>query len=262
MQTKVARAVWVRVLFGAAFVVPLPALGAAADDASSSSREAALEITLKRTESRDALLTLKAEDHEFLAIGIATAGGVEPRGGVIVLADDGMTLSDPLPTAIRHVLSPSGWQSLSLQMPLKAPISGTEGKHKDPVFCARLAAGFTYLSSKQVARIVLVGLGPALDRAFAYSKEGFPPSVVGLAGIGRWRTRPKENEFPTLDLVPSGDEVAVSAAARRQTAATLVAASAYRQVVIEVPDGVFQGGEAEAAKRLRGWVNQLSTTKS
>lgn len=224
-----------------------------------SGREAAIGEQLKRAGDPDTFRLLQANGQGMIAITIPARKIETAIGGVLVLPGDGMAVIDPLPMALGDALPAGGWSTVLIQTPfdLAESVSGADG-----ALCARITAGLNQLKERQVKAIALVGIGSALDRALTCYKAGLPPEIIALAGLGRWQSELKSIDLPGLDMVPGGDQRALATAARRLSDTQHGKHAPYRQIMIDTPTAEFLGGEPEAAKRVRGWLNKLPRTDS
>jgi hypothetical protein len=223
-------------------------------------REAAIAAAFKRTGDPAALLTLKAADTEFIALSNPAPAAVpdsESLEGVLIVPAPMMAATDPLPAALGTSLAAGHWLTVTIQAPLEVSALEAPTKDSNAAFCARLAAGIAHLEAQKVTAVTLIGIGDALARGLACYESALPPTLIAVAGVGHWQTESTTLKLPTLDLVPSGDPVAMAAVTRHGSHESN---PPYRRVVIEARDQQFQGGEVEVAKHIRGWLTQLPRT--
>ncbi len=239
------------VLSSAAITAAEPAAEKAAPaEPVNQNREAVVGARLEQYLPAKTVQWLEADGGKFLTLEAAPKASIEPIGAVMVVSGARRTLADPLVTALREAVVRGGWFTLAVQSPLIAadalPKTVTEATAK---LCPRLTAAFAHLKTKQMTKVVVVGLDTGVVDTLACFKEGLPSEVVALtlisgdAGVG-------DLTLPTLKIMPElgGRELRVS---------TVEHDERRREWVIAGVDARFAGAEVEVARRLRGWLTHL-----
>ena len=213
-------------------------------------REAAVGAQLEQRLSAKTVQWLEADGGKFLTLEAAPKASIDPIGAVVVVSGAQRTLADPLVTALREAVVRGGWLALAVQSPLIAtdalPKTATEATAK---LCPRLIAAFAHLKTKQIPKVVVVGLDTGVVDTLACFKEGLPSEVIALtlisgdASVG-------ELTIPMLKITPE-------LGGRAPRVSTFEHAERRREWVIAGVDARFAGAEAEVARRLRGWLTHL-----
>lgn len=216
---------------------------------------------------------LQSGGQPFLALHAEPASG-EVKGGVVLIHGIGVHPAWPdVIQPLRVNLPEHGWHTLSLQMPILANDVGSE--HYPPLFddaAARIEAGIGYFRERGVAPVAIVAHSLGSSMASWYLANNPDAEVAGFAGIGMGYNPadPKLDNaaslaritLPVLDLYGAQDLPAVlEQAEARAAAADRAGNTAYRQTRVEGADHFFRGAEDTLAKRVRGWLQQLTTSK-
>ncbi len=217
-------------------------------------------------------LTLKAGDLEFFAIHTA-AETPEVRGGVILLHGRGahpewLDVIQPL----RVELPKSGWETLSLQLPLAGVDSNARTYEQlIPEANPRIAAAVEFLRQRKIRNIVLVGHSLGARMGVHYLASGqVPQEVRAMVAVGL-HFGPEDSpvdtagdlakvKLPLLDIYGSRDLSRVLAGAQARAAAARKAENgAYRQAEVIGADHMFQGMDQTLVARVRGWIEKVVT---
>ena len=217
-------------------------------------------------------LTLKAGDLEFFAIHTA-AETAEVRGGVILLHGRGahpewQDVIQPL----RVELPKSGWETLSLQLPL-AGVDGDAWTYEQliPEADPRIAAAVEFLRQRKIRNIVLVGHSLGARMGVHYLASGqVPKEVRAMVAVGLHfgpEGSPVDTagdlaqvKLPLLDIYGSRDLDRVLAGVQARAAAARKAENrAYRQTEVIGADHRFQGMDRTLVARVRAWMEKVVT---
>jgi len=214
-------------------------------------------------------LTLNADGHDFLAIHMQS--DAEPRkGAAIILHGRGLhpnweTVVQPL----RVALPDSGWDTLSLQM----PVLEKDAKYFDyvPVFpeaWPRIEAAIAYLREQGIDTIVLIAHSCGAHMAMNWVDEHGDKPIAAYVGIGMGATdykQPMVKPFPlekmsvpVLDVYGSKDYPAVLRMAPERRAMLEKAGNPQSaQQVIEGAEHYFNGHNDELVETINNWLNDL-----
>lgn len=217
-------------------------------------------------------LTLKAGDLEFFAIHNA-AETPEVRGGVILLHGRGAHPDwQDVIRPLRLELPKSGWETLSLQLPL-AGADGDAWTYEQliPEASPRIAAAVEFLRQRKIRNIVLVGHSLGARMGVHYLASGqVPREVCAMVTVGL-HFGPEgsaidtagelaEVKSPLLDLYGSRDLPRVLAGVQARAAAARQAENrAYRQSEVIGANHRFQGMGQTLVARVRAWIERVVT---
>jgi len=213
-------------------------------------RDAAVGAKLGRLGEAARVEPLQSDAGAFPVLRTPPPAPAAPRGALLIVPMDTAAVTDPLPRALAHEPSRGGWITLAMQPP-------PTGRPAAESFCARLQASLARTRSEGALPIVLAGVGTSVAAVLACHDGKLPDDVSALAALGRWEADLDALQVPLLDVVPATDPIAQRSARARAIAAESRAPGTYRQVVIDACDERFEGGEQEAARRVRGWLAQV-----
>ena len=203
---------------------------------------------------------------DFLAIETPSATG-DSRKAAIVMHGTGVHPNWPnVVLPLRVGLTESGWDTLSIQMPVLA----NDAEHADYAVIydwvpGRIDAAVAYLRDKGIDKIVLIAHSQGSTMtAYYLSQEHLP--VDGFVAIGMSGGIPDGPmdtlahlpglKIPMLDLYGSEDLPEVlSSAGDRATQATR-AGDDYTQQKVDGADHFFEGEEVELLEAVNGWLDQ------
>lgn len=211
---------------------------------------------------------LVADGHKFLSIYTEGANN-QKSDGVIVVHGTGVhpNWADVV-QPLRTQLPESGWHTLALQM----PILHNEAKHDEykplfPEIAPRLNAGITFLKSKGVKRIIIIGHSMGATMAGYYMATNPGAQVQALVAIGAtglmfhepkldFVQSLKKIKKPILEISGSDDlpEVLKTTALKAQTAKD-AGNKHYRQIKIDGANHFLVGKEDELIDIVNDFLN-------
>jgi pimeloyl-ACP methyl ester carboxylesterase len=239
--------------------------------------------------------SLQAGDHKFLSIFTQESSNF-PQGGILLLhGHSGHPDWPELIKPLRTRLPDFGWSTLSMQMPV--PKESTSVLEYEPLLkeaSKRIEAGVSFLQSKGIRNIVLVGHGLGASMGAYHLSTASNKNIKAYIGIGMGilRTKPElevtqlmeKIRIPILDIYGMNDrpEVTRSAPDRIRSAKRGATAAfnrkdvemlkqsiratrpnsktagfvSFRQIKIEGANHFFTHQEDDLIKRIRGWLNR------
>ncbi len=234
---------------------PAAATGAAADEdqlvaaLASNPPELAAALALRRTELRGELKALKAGDDVFVAL-LTPPANTQPSLAVLFALGADDQLREPLARALVQGMADGGWLGLAIQSP-------TPGEHYGKALCARLTAAIDAAKERGARQVVLGAVGTAFDAGMACFNDKLPSEIAALIGLGTWRANLSAVKIPCADVTANASASAQTAL-RERTNLPQALTAGYRKLIIDAADDHFTGAEQEVAKRLRGWLAQLT----
>lgn len=223
----------------------------------SSPRENAIASALGRLEVAGQVEAVQQNAESFLTFVTGPIVGPHrsqpPLGAVLLIPALGGAVSDALLLALAAAPTASGWLTMAMQSPGATPTTNDPGGE----LCARISASLKFLQAQHVTPVVLAGIGRSVDHSLACFSDKLPAEITALVGIGRWHGSLNGLELPVLDVLPAADRAAQRASGQRAVDAKQRARGSYRQISIDAANDLFEGGQEEVAKRLRGWLIQL-----
>lgn len=169
---------------------------------------------------------------------------------------------------LRTELPESGWETLSIQMPVAAPDAPDE-RYQEliPEAFPRISAAVEFLRQRQVENIVLVGHSLGARMALEYLASEPSPDVRALVAVGLSADREKPDagtllalqkvKLPILDIYGSRDiEPVLSTVAERAAKARRAGNRDYRQLEVPGADHFFNGLDNELVQRIRAWLQK------
>lgn len=256
------------------FVVLVLALLTGALPASDLAREQRIALEVEDAILVGYPLRLQTNELEFFAIHTESASE-RLLGGAIILHGRGanpnwMDVVYPL----RTELVESGWETLSIQMPVAAT-DAPEGSYQALVAEAfpRIDAAIQFLRQRQVEVIVLVGhsLGARMALEYLAKDTGQHVSAIVAVGLSASREKPASGtllalqkvKLPILDIYGSQDiEPVLSTATERASEARRAENRDYRQVEVLGADHFFSGLDDELVKRVRAWLQRTISERA
>lgn len=239
--------------------------------------------------------SIQAGDHKFLSIFTQESSNF-PQGGILLLHDHGGHPDWPeLIQPLRTQLPDFGWSTLAMQMPV--PKESTPALEYELLFkeaSKRIIAGVSYLQTKGIRNIVLIGHGLGASMGAYHLSTTNTKDIKAYIGIGMsmLETKPEleitqlmeKIRIPILDIYGMSDrpEVTQSAPDRIRSAkrgATVafnkkdvemltqsIRANrpnsktagfvSFRQIKIEGANHFFNHQEDDLIKRIRGWLKR------
>ncbi len=213
------------------------------------------------------VIWLSAEDHQFLAIEMASDEG-PVKDAMIVVHGIGVHPNwEQVIRPIRVEMVESGWRTLSIQMPILR--NEATAKEYEPLFDEvpeRFAAAIEYLRSKGAERIVIVAhsLGAAMSSWYLAGDDSGDISALVIIGMNAdAESMPVDTalalqriKVPVLDLYGEEDlDAVVSTSAKRASAAHTGGNPDYLQVEIAGADHFFDGQEDLLLEQIEGWLS-------
>jgi pimeloyl-ACP methyl ester carboxylesterase len=218
-------------------------------------------------------ITLKAGETDFFAIH-TEAETSQLKGAVILLHGRGAHPNWPeVIWPLRTELASSGWETLSIQMPVAGPDSDSWiYEQLIPEAIPRIAVSVEFLKGREIENVVIVGhsLGARMGAHFLAAET--PQEVTGFVAIGLMLepagSQSKTGEalanikIPVLDIYGSRDLDSVRTSARKRAAAARKAENnEYRQISISGADHFFRGLEGTLVGRVGAWITRTATGK-
>ena len=241
--------------------------------ASDLSRESEMAEQLKREFAEGDWVRLQAAGNEFIALQ-KDSSVLSRRGAVILLHDMGGYPDERgVIHALRTQLPESGWNLLSVQMPI-GPVNGLSSDYRGLVdeSAPRIEAAAAYLKREGVLNIVLVGHGLGGAMALNYISNNALPEIKALVMIGL--TLPPQQGrvaseslieqiakvgVPQLDIYGSRDLADVlSTAQRRLAVGRKQAGEGFRQDEILGANHQFSGLTQALVARIAKWIARVA----
>lgn len=214
-------------------------------------------------------LTLRAGDHDFLAIHMASSAE-PPRGAAIILHGRGLHPDwDTVVKPLRTALPEQGWETLALQMPVLAK----EAKYYDyeTIFSEahpRIDAAIAWLKQRGIERIVLIAHSCGAHMAMSWVRQG-GTGIDAYVGIGMGATdyqQPMHQPFPldrltvpVLDVYGEKDYPAVLAMApERRALMTKGGNGQSQQLALHGADHYYAGQGEVLVTTVATWLNGLA----
>ncbi|WP_339673319.1 DUF3530 family protein [Dasania marina] len=192
------------------------------------------------------------------------------RGGVILLPrhDQAITRRNRLYN-LQQTLANNRWHTLMLSMP-PLPAADDSGAAADTTAQQHIAAAISFLNSKGIYNMVLLGEGSSANRLIAYasqiSDKNQLKQIRGLALVNAENNIAGQQinsllaklTFPVLDLYFTDGRQASAYAQQRMRASKPLPRGQYQQV--RMPRMAFnrQQDENKLSKRIRGWLNKTA----
>jgi len=214
-------------------------------------------------------MLLDADGHEFLAIHMESEAE-QTRGAAIILHGRGLHPNrDTVIHPLRSSLPASGWETLSLQM----PVLDGEAKYYDyvPIFPQahpRIEAAIKFLRERGVEKIVLIAHSCGAHMAMSWIDAHGDSDISAYVGIGMGATdykQPMAKPFPlekmrvpVLDIYAGDDFPAVLRMAPERKAMIEKAGNPQSaQQVIEGAEHYFEGSNDALVESISEWLNGL-----
>ncbi len=234
------------------------------------SREARIREQIEDSILIGNAITLRADDHGFLAIH-TEADTPKTVGAAIIL--HGMGADPNRATIIRPLrtdLAEHGWTTLSLQMPVAARDAPASAWRRVVAEAGpRIDAAIARLKDSGILNIVLIGHSLGADMGLSYLARRQPEAVRAFVAIGlsAGGNKPDDSvlqaiaklKIPVLDIFGGEDLPAVrqTARARRNTARN-AGNKQYRQIGIDGADHFFSDMDDVLDSRIRAWLHKTA----
>jgi len=214
-------------------------------------------------------IRLKAKALEFLAIHTESSSA-RLFGGAIILHGRGANPNwNDVVRPLRSELPESGWETLSIQLPVAAP-DAPEGSYQAliPEAFPRIAVAIEFFQQREVENIVLVGhsLGARMGLEYLANESSKDISTLVAVGLSANRQKPatgtllalQKVKLPILDIFGSQDIPPVLLTVNaRAIEARRADNSNYRQLEIPGADHFFRGLDASLVQRVRAWLQRV-----
>ena len=225
-------------------------------------------------ELEDAILTgypLRLQSGQLTFFAIHTESASEKLlGGAILLHGRGANPNwIDVVYPLRTKLPESGWETLSIQLPITAPGAPEEGYQAlIPEAFPRIDAAIEFLRQRQIKNIVLLGHSLGARMALEYLANNADQAVAAVVAVGLPASRDKpvsgtllalqKVKLPLLDIYGSQDIGPVlSTLTERAAEARRAQNSDYRQIEVPGADHFFSGLDDELVQRVRAWLNRV-----
>jgi len=212
---------------------------------------------------------MMAGSHKFL--GIYTDSATDKQlGSVIIMHGIGVhpNWADVV-HPLRTKLPESGWETLSIQMPIR-PNNADESEYKPlfPEVAPRINAAVAYLKKKGAKRIALVGHSMGATMAGYYVANDMDASISKLVAIGATGNSFKDPKLdyvqslkkiriPVLDLSGSEDLPDVMATKKLKAKTAKAAGNLhYDQIEIAGANHFLVGKENELVAEVNAWLKK------
>jgi dienelactone hydrolase len=243
--------------------------------ASNTAAEDRIRFEITKRLQQGEVIELNANNKKFLAI-LKKSSQPATQGGVLIL--HGLNQNPDSPAVInplRTNLTRSGWDTLSLQMPIPSMDgAGNIFPALDVVYptlaeeaAVRINAAIDFFSNLNMTNLVIVGYGLGANLAVSYLSADAAKKIQSLAIISMDSSHPanfSENlsklKLPILDVYASRDvRTIVSGADERKQAITVQGSNPdFRQRAIEGADHYYTGLESELFSNVRAWLGKTS----
>ena len=255
------------ILIAVLMMIALPARA----DLLNSGWEKQISENLSENSKATEVLWLGAKENKFLALYTRQTSDVA-HGAAIILHTMGAHAEWPqIISPIRTLLPEQGWTSLSIQLPVIAPVNQIEDYGKTVKQAAeRIKSAVRYLRERKFLNIVIIGHGFGAVSALAYLKKAEKQKIVALVAIGLQDyafVKPsidllkliEKSKIPILDIYGSRDfKKVIDQAPDRWLAAKKGNNQQYTQIEIEGADHYLNKMEDVLVKSIRGWLDKAA----
>jgi len=243
--------------------------------ASNTAEEARILAEIRDQLKQGEIVELQASGQQFIGIYQKSALPVT-LGGVLIL--HGLNQNPDSPAVIRPLrnrLTKSGWNTLSIQMPVPSmDSSGNLFPELEAVYpalateaAARITAAANYFEEREISNLAVVAHGLGANMAISYLSGNAAKKFQALVTISMNHNQPgnfaeslSQLKLPVIDIYGSRDiKAIVTGAATRKEAITVEAENSYfRQSMIEGADHYYSGLEPELLSTVRAWLKKTS----
>ena len=233
-------------------------------------REQRIALELEETILVGYPLRLSTGELEFFAIH-TESDSERIFGGAVILHGRGANPNwQDVVFPLRSRLAESGWETLSIQLPIAAP-DEPEASTQALVAEAfpRIKAAIEFFRQRQIENIVLVGHSLGARMGIEYLASEPSQNVRALVAIGLSGDNEKpvagtgtllalqKVKLPILDIYGSQDiESVLSTVTARATEAQRADNRDYRQLEVPGADHLFSGLADELVQRVRAWLRK------
>lgn len=236
--------------------------------ASDAVRESKIISEIKRSLAHGEVLILDPDNQAFFAIYEETSLAIKQGGVIIIHGIDSNPDSPIIINPLRTQLLDSGWDTLSLQMPVSHEGSSLE-KYIEliPEAFPRLDAAISFFSNENNFNLAIVAHGMGATMATDYLNQTTQNTVRALIAISMVSPQDKISQslekltIPILDLYGSKDLPSVLNNAKNRKRAVILKAKNfnYRQVKIEGANHDFTGLNDALVSTVRAWLGENAT---
>jgi len=247
---------------------------AGSSSASDLAREQRIALELENSIMVGYPLRLRAGQLEFFAIHTESASE-RLIGGVVILHGLGANPNwIDVVFPLRSELPESGWETLSIQLPVAAA-DAPEGSYHAliPEAFPRITAAIEFLRQRGVESIALAGHSLGARTALEYLAANPDQDVRAFVAVGLPAVRAKpaggtllalqKVKLPILDIYGSQDaEPVLATATERATAARRAGNLDYRQLEVPGADHLFSGLDDSLVQRVRAWLQRTISDRT
>lgn len=240
-------------------------LAAMSAQASNGFQETRIAYEIKKNIRQGEVIELTAGNQQFLAI---YQEGDQPakQGGLIILHGLGHNPDSPgVIRTLRTALTASGWDTLSIQMPIPS-MEYTETDHASLVQEAspRITAAVNFLSEKKLANQAIIAQDFNAAMAAGFLEQAEKSTVDAFVMISLDGTRQpviqslSNIKQPVLDLYGSRDRMPVvqSSSDRKRAIVQKAENPSFRQMALEGADHLYTGMGQSVLSLVRGWLKK------
>lgn len=221
------------------------------------------------------IVELEASGKQFIGVYQKSALP-DTLGSVLILHDLNQNPDSPaVIRPLRNRLTKSGWNTLSLQMPVPSMDSnGNLFPELEAVYpalatetAARINAAANFFEERENTNLAIVAHGLGANMAISYLSGDSAKKFQTLVAISMNHNQPANFaeslarlKLPAIDIYGSRDiKAIVAGAAARKQAITVEAENSYfRQSMIEGADHYYSGLEPELLSTVRAWLKKTS----
>ena len=226
-----------------------------------------ISYSIKNTLKQGQAIELSDGSRPFLGVFQETSHPVK-QGGIIILHGTGQNPNSPgVIRTLRTGLAKSGWDTLTIQMPIPALDSEiNEIASRASETGPRITAAISYFTEKSNTNLAIVGFGNGASQAAVYLEQFTDTAVralgmISLDGTPEPVIKSLETlKIPLLDLYGSRDSSAVVNSAKAKKRAILQKAGNpnFRQISVDGADKLFTGLEQPLLSLVRGWLHKYA----
>lgn len=247
--------------------------------ASNTAEEVRILAEIRDQLKQGEIVELEASGQKFFGIYQKSALPVT-LGGVLILHDLNQNADSPaVIRPLRNRLTHSGWNTLSLQMPVPSmDSSGNLFPALEAVYpalaaeaAARINAAANFFEKKENTNLAIVAHGLGANMAISYLTGDSAKKVQALVSISMNHNQPANFveslsglTLPVIDIYGSRDikPVVAGAASRREVITLEAQNTLFRQSMIEGADHYYSGLEQELLSTVRAWLKKTAPSSN
>lgn len=216
-------------------------------------------------------LKLSAGEVEFFAIHTESTSP-KLQGGLIILHGFGANPNwNDVVFPLRSQLPESGWETLSIQLPIAAPDAPRESNQAlIPEAFPRITAAIEFFRQRQIDNVSLVGhsLGARMGLEYLAAEPDKKIKALVAVGLSATKEQPvtgtlaalQKVKLPILDMYGSQDlEPVLATVEARANEARRAGNEDYRQIEVTGADHFFSGLDDQLVQRVRAWLAKTLT---